>query len=92
MVTPGLIELGELEGKYNFELGEYATNVCDYIFLVGEKHSKPILDGIKSKNYDMSKVFIVDSPQEAMQKIGSLKTENKITVLLENDLPDNYNL
>ncbi len=81
-----------MEEKYNFELGEYAANVCDYIFLVGEKHSKPILEGIKSKSYDENKVFTVNSPEEAMQKIGSLQVQNKITVLLENDLPDNYNL
>ncbi len=40
----------------------------------------------------MNKVFTVNSPEEAMQKIGSLEVQNKITVLLENDLPDNYNL
>ena len=45
VVTPGLIELGAQEEKYNFELGEYAAGVCDYIYLVGENHSKPILDG-----------------------------------------------
>lgn len=91
VVTPGLIELGDLEEKYNFELGEYAAEICDYIFLVGERHSRPILEGIKSKGYDESKVFTVSSPTEAMQKIGTLGVVGKVTVLLENDLPDNYN-
>lgn len=91
VVTPGLIELGGEEEKYNFELGEYATKVCDYIILVGQRHSKPIFDGIKSTKFDMNKVFVVSSPQEAMEKIGTLKISGKVTVLLENDLPDNYN-
>lgn len=92
IVTPGLIELGEFEEKYNFELGEYMTNICDYIFLVGKEHSKPILKGINSKNFNKEKIFIVNSPQEAMKQIGQLGINDKITVLLENDLPDNYNL
>ena len=91
-VTPGLIELGADEEKYNYELGEYMTKVCDYIYLVGQKHSKPIYDGIISKNFDKDKVFIVSSPEEAIGKIISLNLENHINVLLENDLPDNYNL
>lgn len=91
LVTPGLIELGDKEEQYNFELGEYAAGICDYIYLVGENHSKPVLNGIKSKGYDEDKVFTVLSPQEAMQKIGTLQINGKVTVLLENDLPDNYN-
>ena len=89
IVTPGLIELGEKEDQYNFELGEYITGVCDYVFLVGE-HSKKVHEGIQSKGYDESKVFVVSSPQEAMQKVITLDVQDKITVLLENDLPDNY--
>lgn len=92
IVTPGLIELGEQENRYNFELGEYITKVCDYVFLVGEENSKSIFDGIISKNFNKERVFIVNSPQEAMKKIFELKIDSKINVLLENDLPDNYNI
>lgn len=92
IVTPGLIELGEDENKYNYEFGQYMTKVCDYIYLVGLKHSKPILEGIISQNFDRNKVFTVSSPQEAINSISALPIQTKITVLLENDLPDNYNL
>jgi len=92
IVTPGLIELGNNEERYNFEFGEYITKVCDYVYLVGEKQSKSVLEGINSKNYDKNKVFIVNTPNEAVKKISSLNITENITVLLENDLPDNYNL
>lgn len=92
IVTPGLIELGKDENKYNFELGKYMTNVCDYIFLVGTNHYKPILEGIEDAGYDKEKVFIVASPEEAVQKVISFKINGPVTILLENDLPDNYNL
>ncbi len=92
IVTPGLIELGNDEEKYNMELGKYATNFCDYIFLVNSKQSQYILKGINSTNYDKKKIFNVNSPQEAINKILNLNVNGKITVLLENDLPDNYNI
>lgn len=92
IVTPGLIELGDEEERYNFEFGQYMANKCDYIYLVGEKHSKPILEGIVSQKFNKKKIFIVSTPQEAMKEISNLNVKNKITVLLENDLPDNYNL
>ena len=92
IVTPGLIELGEKEDQYNFELGEYITKVCNYVFLVGKEHSKKILEGIKSKNFDETKIFVVESPEDAMKRIATLGIKDRITVLLENDLPDNYNV
>ena len=92
IVTPGLIELGDDEKKYNFELGQYMVNICDYIFLVNSKSAKYILEGINSMNFNKDKIFKVNTPQEAMQHISQLKINNKVTVLLENDLPDNYNI
>ena len=91
VVTPGLIELGKEEIKYNFEFGEHIAKICDYVFLVGEKNSKAILDGILSKGYDSQKVYTVNTPGEAMSEISKLNIPGKVTVLLENDLPDNYN-
>lgn len=91
LVTPGLIELGEQEDKYNFELGEYAAKKCDYIFLVGKNHSKPIYEGIKSTKFDMNKVIIVDKPEQAVNEVRKMNIIGTKIILLENDLPDNYN-
>lgn len=92
IVTPGLIELGEKEAKYNFEFGQYITEVCDYIFLVGEDHSREVLEGIYSRKFNKRKIFVVHTPEEAVKKANKYAVKNKVTVLLENDLPDNYNL
>lgn len=92
IVTPGLIELGEKEDTYNFQFGQYITEVCDYIFLVGEEHSKEVLKGIYSRRFNKRKIFIVHTPEEAVKKASKYAVKNKVTVLLENDLPDNYNL
>ena len=68
------------------------VNICDYIFLVNSKSAKYILECINSMNFNKDKIFKVNTPQEAMQHISQLKINNKVTVLLENDLPDNYNI
>jgi UDP-N-acetylmuramoyl-tripeptide--D-alanyl-D-alanine ligase len=92
IVTPGLIELGNDEEKYNFELGKYACDICDYIFLVNSRQAKYVRKGISFSKFNKNKIFKVSSPKEAMKKILELNISGKITVLLENDLPDNYNV
>jgi len=59
---------------------------------VGKEHSKPIFEGVLSKKFKEDKIFIVNSPEEAMKQISTLQVQGQVTVLLENDLPDNYNL
>ena len=92
IVTPGLIELGSEGEKYNFEFGEYMCDVCDYIFIVNSTISKYVINGINSRKFNKDKIFVVDTPQEAVKQIMNFALNEKITVLLENDLPDNYNL
>ena len=92
IVTPGLIELGGESEKYNFEFGEYMADVCDYIFIVNSTVSKFVLNGINSKKFDKDKIFTVNSPQEAVRKVTEMNLNEQITILLENDLPDNYNM
>lgn len=92
IITPGLVELGKDERKYNFELGQDMASICDEIFLVGYEFSRMILEGIYLKKFDKKKIFLVNSPQEAIKKIMETKKNENVTVLLENDLPDNYNI
>jgi UDP-N-acetylmuramoyl-tripeptide--D-alanyl-D-alanine ligase len=89
IITPGMIELGEIEEAENRAFGERIAGVCDYAALVGEKRSAPILEGIMSAGYDREKVRIFDSFNEAYEWAVSLDADEKV-VLLENDLPDNY--
>jgi len=89
IITPGLIELGEKEYEYNFNLGVEAGKNCDKIILVGENRSKPIRDGVESTNFNTDNLYITKSFKEAMNIYLSGLTTDSV-VLLENDLPDNY--
>ena len=90
LVTPGMVELGDKQDEYNFEFGENAAKVCNYVALVGEKQTKSIYDGLISAGFDSEHIFVSPSIQQALSWVGGLRTTEKKIVLLENDLPDNY--
>lgn len=90
LVTPGMVELGEKEYDLNYEFGEYATKKCDYIILVGKTQTKPLQDAINKSKFDKNKLFIVDKIEEALKITDELEPGKQRTVLLENDLPDQY--
>ena len=90
LITPGMIELGEKQYELNYEAGRHASEVCDYIILVGRNQTKPLQDGIKSnEKFGQDRLHVVNTLGEAMQLVQSLSSGEMI-VLLENDLPDNY--
>ena len=91
LVTPGMIELGGMEYELNRQFGYDASKVCDYVALVGEKQTKPILDGLLSAGYDREKIYVAKDLGDAMSAVYSLTSGGKRKIiLLENDLPDNY--
>lgn len=90
LITPGMIELGDKEYELNKALGTYAADACDYIILVGKKQTAPIQDGLKEAGYPESQYTVVRSFKEAMEHLNRMPEPGGI-VLLENDLPDNYN-
>lgn len=91
LVTPGMIELGDMQYKLNYEFGENAASVCDFIALVGKKQTEPIYQGLIASGYDSEKIYIAESLNDAMTKVYGLTSEGKRKIiLLENDLPDNY--
>lgn len=89
IVTPGMVELGAMEEEANREFGVNIGKVCDYVILVGENRTKPIYEGLMETNYNPSNIFIVNTLDEASQRLGKI-TKPKDVVLFENDLPDNY--
>ena len=91
IITPGMIELGEIEEEENFKFGEAigAANL-DCVILVGKERSKPIKAGIESNQEDADNIFVVNSLFEA-NEIVKKEAEAGDVILYENDLPDVYN-
>lgn len=91
LVTPGMIELGEMEDELNREFGKNAARVCDFVALVGKNQTKAIFEGLVSQGFDVSRIYVAESLNDAMNCVYGLTTDGKRKIiLLENDLPDNY--
>jgi UDP-N-acetylmuramoyl-tripeptide--D-alanyl-D-alanine ligase len=97
LVTPGFVELGEIEEQENYNLGRAAASVCDAIFLIGpQERTQPIrqgfLDGCASLGSGedcMPGVYAYATLKEANLKLAELARPGDV-VLFENDLPAIY--
>ncbi len=89
LVTPGMVELGELEEALNRRFGEQAGAVCDIAILVGPARTVPIREGLVSGGMDAASVHVVRDIAAATALLGRLTRAGDV-VLFENDLPDTY--
>ena len=91
VVTPGMIELGKKEDEYNKVFGTQIADVADYVVLVGEKHTKPIYEGLISKGFEKDNIIVYNDVRDAYTFINTLTGNKEVYALFENDLPDTYN-
>lgn len=90
LVTPGMVELGQRQEELNRELGGYAASRCDYAVLVGEKQAPPLREGLTAAGFPTDRIFVAHTLQEGLNWVNALPFDRLRTVLLENDLPDNF--
>ncbi len=88
VVTPGLVELGELEENANEELGKALVGL-DAVILVGETRVLAVRNGYKAGGGDEGKLKIVPTLSAAQALLGEL-LQSGDAVLFLNDLPDKY--
>ncbi len=90
IVTPGIIECGKEKYNINFNLGKQLS-FCDYCVIVGNLNKQAMLDGIKKeieKRKLQPQIFFTNTLNDAKQYFSILN--NGDTLLLLNDLPDDY--
>ncbi len=91
IITPGMIELGDLQEEKNKEFGkQIGIADLDLVILVGPNQTESIREGIASTDFDMQNVTIVSSLYEANRSMQNFAQEGDV-VLYENDLPDSFN-
>ncbi len=89
IITPGFVELGLEEARFNRELGEKIAESADIAVLVGKRHTEPIAEGIKSKGFLADHLHVVSSLEESGALLAGMLCPGDV-LLYENDLPDNY--
>ncbi|MCL2375380.1 MAG: UDP-N-acetylmuramoyl-tripeptide--D-alanyl-D-alanine ligase [Firmicutes bacterium] len=87
VVTPGMVELGKEEENVNRQFGRDIAKHADYAIL-NSSRAVWIRQGCIESGMDESKVFVVDSLTQAMERIAKIDSAKK-AILFENDLPDN---
>lgn len=89
LVTPGMVELGDLMDVENHKLGIEAAKYATDIILVGKEQTRPIQAGLAEAQFSSGHLQVVDTLAEAIQWYErNLKAGD--TVLFLNDLPDTY--
>ncbi|MDO5021761.1 MAG: UDP-N-acetylmuramoyl-tripeptide--D-alanyl-D-alanine ligase [Eubacteriales bacterium] len=89
VVTPGFVELGFEEERYNRELGANIAATADIVLLVGKKRTLPIAEGLINAGFNAEAIHSFDSLKEANAYYETIKAAGDY-VLYENDLPDHY--
>ncbi|MET3617696.1 UDP-N-acetylmuramoyl-tripeptide--D-alanyl-D-alanine ligase [Peptoniphilus olsenii] len=90
IITPGMVELGDMEVKENEKIGEEMSGVVDFAILVGKKRTEPIYRGLVNKSFPKENIFQVGTLTEATEVLAQISKSGDV-ILFENDLPDNYN-
>lgn len=86
VVTPGMVELGELQYEENRKFGALAADVASHVVIVGHTNRKALVEGTKE---GAASVILVPSRPEAVAWVKANLGAGD-AVLYENDLPDHY--
>ena len=89
VITPGMVELGDIEAEENERFGRTMAAHADEVWLVGPERTRPIARGLESAGFDTEKIHVVKTLFEARDAVRRLAGPDDV-VLYENDLPDQY--
>ncbi len=89
LITPGMVELGQLHEQENKKLGKEAASYASDIILVGAEQTAPIKAGLSEAGFPSDHLQVVETLAEAIEWYQTnLKAGD--TVLFLNDLPETY--
>jgi UDP-N-acetylmuramoyl-tripeptide--D-alanyl-D-alanine ligase len=87
VVSPGMVELGDLQFDANRDFGARAASAADVLIVVARVNREAIVAGAGSNG--RVRIVTVDSLAEATEELKRFVGPGDV-VLFENDLPDQY--
>ena len=89
LITPGMIELGELMEAENQALGEEAARHASDVILIGAQNTQPMRVGLLAAGFPQERLHLMATLTEA---IAWYETQLRAgdAVLFLNDLPENW--
>lgn len=82
LITPGIVDMGDETESINYNLSKSIYKICDEVILIDNRASRHIAKGLAELGF--KNVKIVGSFKDGFALV------EKGTVLIENDLTDNY--
>ena len=89
VITPGMIELGNIQAQANETLGRHIARCADVAIIVGHYNREAILAGIAGGDMKEENIHVADTFKEAQFLLQQIVKPGD-TVLYENDLPDTF--
>jgi UDP-N-acetylmuramoyl-tripeptide--D-alanyl-D-alanine ligase len=91
LMTPGMIELGDLQASENRQIALKAASICDLVMIVGDTNKEALKAGLAEGGLPAEKLMEFPDRDAALAYITSKEhRQAKDLILIENDLPDLY--
>jgi UDP-N-acetylmuramoyl-tripeptide--D-alanyl-D-alanine ligase len=91
LMTPGMVELGDLQAAENRQVALKAAEVCDLVIVVGDTNKQDLMTGLKEGGLSEDKILTFDNRDKALAHLMSKEFKQPADmILIENDLPDLY--
>ncbi|PSB57712.1 Mur ligase family protein [Chamaesiphon polymorphus] len=91
LMTPGMVELGEIQAAENRQVALKAASICDLAIVVGDTNKDALKAGLLEGGLAPDKLMEFANRDLALAYLTSPEhRQPKDTILIENDLPDLY--
>jgi UDP-N-acetylmuramoyl-tripeptide--D-alanyl-D-alanine ligase len=91
LMTPGMVELGDIQGEENRQVALKAGSICDLAIVVGDTNKEALKAGLLEGGLAPDQLMEFPNRDAAFAYLTSPEhRQAKDMILIENDLPDLY--
>jgi UDP-N-acetylmuramoyl-tripeptide--D-alanyl-D-alanine ligase len=91
LMTPGMVELGEIQAAENRQVALKAAQVCDLVMIIGDTNKDALREGLAAGGLNSNQILEFNHRDVALAYINSPEhRQAQDIILIENDLPDLY--